>query len=247
MSDPLVSVIVPLYNYRNFISDCIQSIKNQNYSNYELFVVDDCSTDDSYVVAKTFEDEKIKVIRLEENKGYSTAKNEAIIMSQGDLITCLDADDMMTKDSIKVRVGAILESDSPFVHAKALTVSPDATLEKCYGMNKKKRQTPRIHAQTVMVKREVHQRFGLYDENLRSRSDKEMWWRLFGKNDKCEFKIPKHFVGHDVAYYRWHQNSMMAKRRKDPSLQKRLTQQLEDAYQMRQKEINKDNTRFLEA
>jgi len=116
----------------------------------------------------------------------------------------------------------------------------------CYGITKAKRQNPRIHAQTVMLKREVHQKFGLYDENLRSRSDKEMWWRLFGKNDQCEFKVDKKFIKTDVAYYRWHNQSMMANRRKDPSLQKRLTAQLEAAYNMRQKGITKENTRFLE-
>ena len=246
MSDPLVSVIVPLYNYRNFISYCIQSIKYQDYSNYELFVVDDCSTDDSYEVAKSFQDDKIKVIRLDENRGYSTAKNEAIIMSQGEFITCLDADDMMTMDSISLRVKALLDSGNPFVHANAITVSPTATLKMCYEMVKKKRQTPRIHAQSVMLKREVHEEFGLYDENLRSRSDKEMWWRLFGKNDNCEFKTQKHFIKNDVAYYRWHNKSMMAKRNRDPKLQKRLTKQLEAAYEMRQNGISKDNTRFLE-
>ncbi len=246
MRDPLVSVIVTLYNYRRYISDCIQSIKNQDYDNYELFVVDDCSTDDSYAVAQSFQDDKIKVIRLDENRGYSTAKNEAIIMSQGDLITCLDADDMMTKDSISVRVRAALEYDSLFVHARALTVSKKSTLKMCYGIVKGKRQNPRIHAQTVMLAREVHQKFGLYDEKLRSRSDKEMWWRLFGKNDECKFKIPKHFVNRDVAYYRWHLQSMMAKRRENPKLQKKLTKQLEKAYQMRQKGITKENTRFLE-
>ena len=246
MSDPLVSVIVPLYNYRNYIRDCIQSIKNQDYLNYELFVIDDCSTDDSYEVVKSFQNEKIKVIKLDVNRGYSTAKNEAIIMSQGDLITCLDADDMMTKDSISVRVRALLENDSLFIHAMALTVSKKSTLKMCYGIVKGKRQNPRIHAQTVMLKREVHQKFGLYDEKLRSRSDKEMWWRLFGKNDGCACKISKYFLKHDVAYYRLHNKSMMAKRRKDSKLQERLTKQLEKAYRMRQKEITVNNTRFLE-
>ena len=51
---PLISIIVPLYNYRKYIKYCIQSIINQDYSNYELIVVDDCSIDNSYKVAKTF-------------------------------------------------------------------------------------------------------------------------------------------------------------------------------------------------
>ena len=118
-------------------------------------------------------------------------------------------------------------------------------LEECYGLKKKRRQHPRIHAQTVLVERSVYQRFGLYDESLRSRSDKEMWWRLFGKNDGCDFKIPKYHIGEDVAYYRWHNRSMMAQRRRNPELQRTLKKKLEKAYQMRQNGITKGNTRFL--
>ncbi|MFW6130614.1 MAG: glycosyltransferase family 2 protein, partial [Atribacterota bacterium] len=90
----LVSVIVPLFNYEKYISDCIVSIKNQDYTNYELIICDDCSTDNSFKIAKKFESKKIKVMRLSKNSGYSVAKNEAIIASRGGLITCLDADDM---------------------------------------------------------------------------------------------------------------------------------------------------------
>ena len=68
MSEPLVSVIVPLYNYSKFIKDCITSIQNQSYKNWELFVIDDCSTDDSLEIAKSFEtDSRIKVLQTKKN------------------------------------------------------------------------------------------------------------------------------------------------------------------------------------
>ncbi len=122
MPDPLVSVIVPLFNYETYIGDCIRSIQNQDYKNYELIVSDDYSTDNSYQVAKSFECGNIKVIRMGKNLGYSKAKNEAIIISQGELITCLDADDMFTRKSISCRVRALLDKGASFIHARAITV-----------------------------------------------------------------------------------------------------------------------------
>ena len=80
MTDPLVSVIVPLYNYDKYIADCVRSVQNQDYSNYELIIVDDCSTDSSYGVAKTFECSNIKVLKMDVNGGYSKAKNSSLIL-----------------------------------------------------------------------------------------------------------------------------------------------------------------------
>lgn len=247
---PLVSVIIPLFNYEKYISDCIMSVQKQDYDNYEIIVCDDCSTDGSFAIAKSFEDDHIKIMKLEKNSGYSVAKNEAIIASRGELITCIDADDLFTKKSISSRVKAMGKFDVPFIHARAISVKGDISLKDCYKIDPKtaSRETPRVHAQTVMLKRFVHVKFGLYDETLRSRADKEMWWRLFGKDDTCEFKIKKKQIKKDVAYYRKHTQSMMVKRRKDPKLQRRLTDQLNKAYEMRKSEgITRKNTRFLEA
>lgn len=248
MGNPLVSIIIPLYNYQNYISDCIQSIINQNYSNYEIIVVDDCSSDNSYNVAKAFECKNIKVIKMDMNYGYSKAKNEGIIISQGDLITCLDSDDMLTINSILPRVECIERTGVSFVHAMAISVNGDISLEECYNLKKIEREEPRIHAQTVLVNRSVYKEFGLYDERLRSRSDKEMWWRLFGKDDLYRQRLKKEFIPIDVAYYRKHKKSMISKRmRGSKKEEEKLKELLENIYKERVDNISKSNTRFLEA
>ena len=245
MSSPLVSVIVPLYNYAQYIEWTIQSIINQDYPNWELIVVDDCSTDDSYSIAKKYERENIQVMQLSENSGYSKAKNEGIVVSRGEYITTLDADDMFTKKSIRKRVEHIRRKKAEFVHAMAINVNGKMSLEQCYQLKKFKRLSPKIHAQSVLMARGVYKRFGLYDENLRSRSDKEMWWRLFGKGCKSA-KIKKAYLQYDVAYYRRHMKSMMYYRSKHKAHNKQLTKALEAAFVMRQREgITKQNTRFL--
>jgi len=200
MEKPLVSIIVPLYNYKKYIGYCIQSILNQTYKNFELIVVDDCSQDSSYDKARKFEkkDNRVKVIKFDKNYGYSKAKNEGIILSKGNYITILDADDMMTKNSIEIRIKKLIEFDVQFIYADAITVTGAISLSDCYNIDSSKIKNKKlkefsyfsskdlynIHAQTVMVRRDVYIKYGLYDENLRARSDREMWWRLFGKNDK---------------------------------------------------------------
>ena len=250
---PIVSVIVPLYNYRKYIGYCIQSILNQSFDDFELIVVDDCSIDSSYKVAKSFakRDKRIKVIKLDKNYGYSKAKNEGIVISKGKYIVTLDADDMMTKNSLKIRLKVIMKKDVDFVYADAYFVKDNISLKKCYNLNNhiinKSVDLYNIHAQSVIMKRSVHIKYGLYDENLRSRSDREMWWRLFGKIDKDKKRVKVFYLNEPVAYYRYHRYSMWRNRKRKPELDKMIIKKSEKAYKMRKKEgITKKNTRFLD-
>ena len=238
---------------------------NQTYKDFELIVVDDCSLDNSYKVAKKFADKnkQIKLIRLSKNGGYSKAKNEGIMSSKGKYIVTLDADDMMTKNSLEVRLKAALKYKVPFVYANAIMVYNDISLQECYKLDANKLRKERIdhvavynastgiyniHAQSVMIDRNVHVEYGLYDEALRSRSDRELWWRLFGKNESDFQKITAYYVDIEVAYYRYHRYSMWRKRKRKPHLDKRVIEMAEKAYKMRKKQgITKENTRFLES
>jgi len=250
---PLISVVVSLYNYRKYIRYCVQSILNQTYNNFELIIVDDCSIDNSYEIAKEYEkkDKRIKVIKLDKNYGYSKAKNEGIVISRGEYIATLDADDMMTKISLEVRLEAALKHKVDFIYADAYFVKNKISLKECYKTNSHRINESsdlyNIHAQSVMMKREVYIKYGLYDENLRSRSDREMWWRLFGKKEKHEKRVSSYHVAKPVAYYRYHRYSMWRKRKRKPEVDKEVIKMSEKAYGMRQKEgITKNNTRFLE-
>ncbi len=249
---PLISVIVPLYNYRKYIGYCIQSILNQTYTNFELIVVDDCSTDNSYEKAKKFEnkDKRVKVIKLNKNYGYSKAKNEGIILSKGKYIVTLDADDMMTKDSLEIRIKAAIKHNVPFVYANAYLVKDNISLKECYKIKNYRENKSidiyNIHAQTVLIHRDIYKKFGLYDENLRSRSDREMWWRLFGKNKSEKTKTSYYHLEKFVAFYRFHRFSMWRKRRRKPDLNNKIIKMSEKAYKIRKEQgITIENTRFL--
>ncbi len=91
--NPLVSVIIPLYNREKTISRAIESILKQSYQNYEIIVVDDCSKDSGAQIVEDFHNDKIRIIRLPENHGANYARNTGIQDAEGELIAFLDSDD----------------------------------------------------------------------------------------------------------------------------------------------------------
>lgn len=241
MSGKLISVIVPLYNYERYIADCIRSITDQDYSNFEVFVVDDASTDNSLQIARSLQSSKVKVISQLENKGYSAAKNAGIRSSQGDLIVTLDADDMLTAGSLRVRAAAIEATGAPFVHGWAYEINAKHTLAGARNKVRKRRgRKNQIHAQCVMLTRDMHKRYGLYDEDLRSKADKEMWFRLIPR-----VRIVK--IPDVVAYYRRHGKSMQAFRKRNPAYNKSVKKLFREKVNMRKESgLNSDNTEMLE-
>lgn len=90
----LFSVIIPLYNKENYVEKAINSILNQTYNDFEIIIIDDCSTDLSYEIAKKNVSEKIRLIKHDKNKGLSASRNTGIVNSKAKYITFLDADDV---------------------------------------------------------------------------------------------------------------------------------------------------------
>jgi glycosyltransferase involved in cell wall biosynthesis len=91
-----VSIVTPLYNCSDYLEQTIQSILYQTYQNWEMIMVDDCSKDNSIEIAQKYvaQDNRIKLIKLEQNSGAAVARNIAIEESKGRYIAFLDADDI---------------------------------------------------------------------------------------------------------------------------------------------------------
>lgn len=103
----LVSIIIPTYNTEKYIEKCIQSVLEQTYTDYEIIIVDDCSTDNSMDVVARFKDPRIKVIKNEINRGPSYSRNRGIQLSKGDFIALLDSDDWWTPNRLEVMMDFI--------------------------------------------------------------------------------------------------------------------------------------------
>jgi glycosyltransferase involved in cell wall biosynthesis len=104
---PLVSVVIPNYNYASVLGLCLRSVQAQTYAPIEIILVDDCSTDDSVQVARSL---GISAIRLPVNSGVCAARNAGVARACGDIIFFLDSDVALAPDAVAIAVD-ILRSD----------------------------------------------------------------------------------------------------------------------------------------
>lgn len=101
-----VSVIMPAYNASKFIEKSIESVRSQTYSNWELLIADDGSSDHSVDIIKRFsnKDQRIKLVEIKNNNGAANARNEAIKKSNGRYLAFLDSDDLWAPEKLKKQV-----------------------------------------------------------------------------------------------------------------------------------------------
>ncbi len=198
-----ISVITTLYNYRNYIVECIESFLSQDFDKAEMIIVDDASIDNPYEKIKRYISKRIKYIRLDDNKGYSHAKNIGIKFCNSEILVMIDADDMLTMGSLKVRYKKLLKGYD-FVHGPCLDKKKGRKFvrNRMWDLWLKENSYKYVHAQGVMLKKDIHRKIGLYDESLRCKSDREFFARVFN----YKFKIGT--VNKDVAFYRRHKKQM---------------------------------------
>jgi teichuronic acid biosynthesis glycosyltransferase TuaG len=116
MNSPLVSIITPAYNAERFINESIKSVLNQTYSNWEMIIVDDCSTDHTTEVVASYgqNDSRIQLIELERNSGPAIARNTAMDKARGRFIAFLDSDDLWLPNKLERQLDFMLEKDIAF-------------------------------------------------------------------------------------------------------------------------------------
>lgn len=206
---PLVSVVIPVYNDEQYIQECIESALNQNYGNLEVIVVDDGSSDSTPKILQTF-GAKIHSIR-QENRGTAAALNKAIQSANGELIAWLSSDDLFLPKKItyqveKFRENPLLElvyTDWIMINAQGQEVKvvhcPSPPAEH-FATEMLKNNF--INGSSVIIRRECFEKIGYFDETLSADSDGDMWFRML-KNG-CH-------VGHvpiTLIKRRWHTGNL---------------------------------------
>lgn len=102
---PKVSILISNYNNGKFITDAINSVKRQSYSNWELLIIDDCSMDNSIDIYNSLEDDdRIHIYFNEKNMGQGYTKHQCVIRAQGEICGFLDPDDVLAEDAIRIMV-----------------------------------------------------------------------------------------------------------------------------------------------
>ena len=126
-----VTVIIPSYNKKNYITECINSVINQTYVDWKLTIIDDCSIDGSQEVLKKFiTNEKIKIIFLKKNKGPSFCRNLGVRLSRSKYIGFLDADDFWNENKLENQINFMEEKVINFSFTDYYTLKENHLIKK---------------------------------------------------------------------------------------------------------------------
>ncbi|SUC11881.1 glycosyl transferase family protein [Proteus mirabilis] len=109
--DYLVSIIMPCFNSEKYISEAIESVLKQTYSNFELIIIDDNSTDSTLKIINSFRDNRITIISFDENQGAGVARNKGIEVANGRFIAFLDSDDLWSKNKLEAQIKFMLDNN----------------------------------------------------------------------------------------------------------------------------------------
>ena len=112
---PIISIISPIYNSEKYLDQMILSVKNQTFTNWELILIDDKSTDNTWKKIKKYESSKIKIIKNKKNFGAGISRNIGTKLSRGRYITFLDSDDYWDKNFLKKTLNFIKKNNYDFV------------------------------------------------------------------------------------------------------------------------------------
>lgn len=186
MDSVIFSIIIPLYNKEKYIVETLQSIFNQDFTNYEIIIVNDCSTDNSVdLIEKTFADKNIKIVHHNHNKGLSAGRNTGIKNATGKYITFIDADDVWNRNflteifelTLKFPQAHIFGTRySEWIHNKIQPIKIDELFKKenhflvnnYFSINV---QQPIYCYSSVAFRKEVFNEVGFFNENINYAED----------------------------------------------------------------------------
>lgn len=220
---PEVSVVVPCYNYGHLVSETLESLQKQTFSNWECIVVDDGSTDNTKQVTANYilQDNRFRYI-YQHNKGLSSARNTGILAARGKFIQLLDADDCIAENKLLNQVNLLkLHTEISIVYSEVRYFNSGNQDKYFYSLNEGNEpwmtaystheafctaliQNNLFAVNCALFRKEIINTCGLFNTNLKSVEDWEFWVRCSLQNALFLFdeKIDS------IALVRIHGNSM---------------------------------------
>ena len=206
---PLVSVILPVYNGEKFLKSAIDSILEQTYTNFELIIINDGSTDNSESIIRSYKDSRIKYVINDHNIKLIATLNKGIALAKGEYIARMDADDVSLPRRFEEQVNYLQSHQA--IHGCGTWAQVVDNEGKATGRIKNI-DTPDLLScctfftcplahPSVMFRREV-MLDNLYDPNAVNAEDFELWHRLCQKGYKLT-NIPRY-----LFQYRWHESNI---------------------------------------
>ena len=187
MNEPLVSVIMPAFNAAAYISEAIASVQNQTYKNWELFVIDDFSTDETCsLVEKIIEQEpRIQLLKNLKNEGAGGTRNKGISAAKGDFIAFLDADDLWLPEKLEIQLNSMKENHLAMSFSSYHLISENGEY-----LSKGILALPKLTYKKLLKANYVGNLTGMYDVSktgkiysplLRKRQDWALWLSVLKK------------------------------------------------------------------
>ncbi len=233
---PIVSVVIPAYNVAPYISETLDSIFAQTFTDYEVIVVNDGSPDTNEL-EQALEPYLSRIIYLkQENRGAGAARNAGLRRARGHFVAFLDADDLWLPDYLSEQLKFISEGEYDFVYADALLFgqSPLAgrTFMQIAPSNGEVTFKSLINGQCnvitsgVVARTRLVLKVGLFDEGLRNSQDFELWVRLIRKGACAAYQRRV------LLRYRYHENSLSGDALNQIKRELRVLGKIESSYDL---------------
>lgn len=217
----MISVVMSVYNAEKYLKEAIESVLNQTYQNFELIIVNDCSSDGSVVILQDYQKryECINLIHNESNLGLTKNLNLALSIAKGEYIARMDADDVCDIERFQKQIDFLNKNESidilgtftydvdgdgktirsrtvPVTHNEIMTMLP--------------KLSPIVHP-SVMFRRERLAKIGFYNPKYRTSQDLEMWFRAAGAGLKFhnipeylfKYRVDGDFLARKNFRFRW--------------------------------------------
>lgn len=186
MKKDLISIIVPVYNAERFLEDTINTVLHQTYKNWELILVDDCSTDKSQKIIKKFMkmDDRIKYHLQRKNGGPAIARNKGIDIANGRYLCFIDADDLWDVDKLEKQISFMKEKECAFSYHSYEFANEDCvpTGKKVIAKNvltyKQALKNNIISTITVMFDLSIIDKCLIKMPNIKYVEDTATWWKI---------------------------------------------------------------------
>ena len=221
-----------VFNGEKFIKEAIDSILTQTYTNFELLIVNDSSTDATLDIITSYDDKRIVLINNIENLGLTKSLNKGMVLSKGKYIARQDADDISHENRLLKQVTylesnpevTILGTQSHIINKKGEILSPPIGWKRPVNKNSIRWfcmfDSPFYHSSVMMKRDVIQEQFDGYNENYRTSQDFELWSRVVYKYDCAN-------LDEKLISFRYH-NSSISKNYNSDSI-KRMKQIMENA------------------
>jgi glycosyltransferase involved in cell wall biosynthesis len=210
MTDGLVSVIMPSWNTGRFIAESIKSVINQTYKNWELIIVDDCSTDNTDEVVASFDEKRIRYFKNEKNSGAALTRNKAMREAQGEWIAFLDSDDIWHPEKLEKQINFMNKNGYVFSYTEYEKIDEYDKPLNVYvtgptKVNKRKMYNYDYIGQLTMMYSTKY--FGVIQiKDIKKNNDYAIRLQLYKKDNTCcyllkenlaKYRVRKKSVSHD--------------------------------------------------